>query len=277
MQEFGPPERLVVEERRRPAPQEGQLLVDVAASPVTFPDTLMIEDKYQFKATPPYVPGGEVAGVVIATRGRRRRMGRRRPGRRWARHDRWLRRAGGRAGGDGPPCARLRRLRRRRRTQLRLRHQPLRPQAPRPLQAGETLLVLGAGGAVGLVGGRARPAARRAGHRRRFERGEARPVPRSAAPTRRSTTPPRTSRTGPRSSPAARASTSSTTASAATRPSRRCGRSPGRAASSSSGSPPASRRSRSTCVAEELPDRRRVLRGDDDARPSRSTGRSATS
>ena len=55
---FGPPEDLVVEELDDPQPGRGQLLVDVAAAAVTFPDTLMLEDKYQFKATPPYVPGG---------------------------------------------------------------------------------------------------------------------------------------------------------------------------------------------------------------------------
>jgi NADPH2:quinone reductase len=64
--EFGPPERLVVEEVDDPRPAAGELLVEVAASAVTFPDTLMLEDKYQFKATPPYIPGGEVTGVVAA-------------------------------------------------------------------------------------------------------------------------------------------------------------------------------------------------------------------
>jgi NADPH:quinone reductase len=64
--EFGPPEQLVVEEVDEPRPAEGQLLVEVAASAVTFPDTLMLENKYQFKATPPYIPGGEVTGVVTA-------------------------------------------------------------------------------------------------------------------------------------------------------------------------------------------------------------------
>ena len=62
--QFGPPEQLVVEEVESPRPAAGELLVRVAASAVTFPDTLMLEDKYQFKATPPYIPGGEVAGVV---------------------------------------------------------------------------------------------------------------------------------------------------------------------------------------------------------------------
>ncbi|MFN0025695.1 MAG: NADPH:quinone oxidoreductase family protein [Acidimicrobiales bacterium] len=63
---FGPPENLVVEEVPEPSVGPGQVLVDVKASAVTFPDTLMLEDKYQFKATPPYIPGGEVAGVVAA-------------------------------------------------------------------------------------------------------------------------------------------------------------------------------------------------------------------
>ncbi len=64
--EFGAPEALVVEEIDDPVAGEGELLVEVKASAVTFPDTLMLEDKYQFHPTPPYVPGGEVAGVVTA-------------------------------------------------------------------------------------------------------------------------------------------------------------------------------------------------------------------
>ena len=63
---FGPPENLVVEEIGEPTPGPGQVLVEVKASAVTFPDTLMLEDKYQFKAKLPYVPGGEVAGIVTA-------------------------------------------------------------------------------------------------------------------------------------------------------------------------------------------------------------------
>ncbi len=63
---FGPPEDLVVEEMEDPTPRPGQVVVAVKAAAVTFPDTLMLEDKYQFKAPPPYVPGGEVAGVVSA-------------------------------------------------------------------------------------------------------------------------------------------------------------------------------------------------------------------
>lgn len=64
--EYGPPENLVVEDIDEPTPGPGQVLVDVKAAAVTFPDTLMLENRYQYKAPPPYVPGGEVAGLVAA-------------------------------------------------------------------------------------------------------------------------------------------------------------------------------------------------------------------
>jgi NADPH2:quinone reductase len=65
-QAFGPPEALVVEEMDDPIAGDGQLVIEVKAAAVTFPDTLMLEDKYQFHPTPPYIPGGEAAGVVAA-------------------------------------------------------------------------------------------------------------------------------------------------------------------------------------------------------------------
>lgn len=64
--EFGPPENLVIEERPDPTPGPGEVLIEVRACPITFPDTLMLEDKYQFKVEVPYVPGNEVAGVITA-------------------------------------------------------------------------------------------------------------------------------------------------------------------------------------------------------------------
>lgn len=63
---FGPPENLVVETVEDPSPGEDEVVVDVRATAITFPDTLIIEDRYQFKSTPPFIPGGEVAGVVSA-------------------------------------------------------------------------------------------------------------------------------------------------------------------------------------------------------------------
>jgi len=62
--ELGPPESLVVEDVPSPRPGKGQVVVSVKAAGVNFPDTLIIQGKYQFKPEPPFSPGGEVAGVV---------------------------------------------------------------------------------------------------------------------------------------------------------------------------------------------------------------------
>jgi NADPH2:quinone reductase len=63
---FGPPESLVLEEVDDPVPGDGQALIDVHACAVNFPDVLMIQDMYQFKPPLPFSPGAEVAGVVSA-------------------------------------------------------------------------------------------------------------------------------------------------------------------------------------------------------------------
>jgi NADPH2:quinone reductase len=62
--ELGPPDTLVVENVPSPKPAKGQVVVSVKAAGVNFPDTLIIQGKYQFKPEPPFSPGGEVAGVV---------------------------------------------------------------------------------------------------------------------------------------------------------------------------------------------------------------------
>ncbi len=54
------------EEVPTPAPGAGQALVAVKASSLNFPDILICQNKYQFKPTPPFVPGSEYAGVVDA-------------------------------------------------------------------------------------------------------------------------------------------------------------------------------------------------------------------
>ena len=64
--ELGPPEKLVVEDIPALQPGKGQVVVSVKAAGVNFPDTLIIQGKYQFKPEPPFSPGGEVAGVVKA-------------------------------------------------------------------------------------------------------------------------------------------------------------------------------------------------------------------
>lgn len=63
---LGPPETLVVEDVPSLTPQPGQVVVSVKAAGVNFPDTLIIQGKYQFKPEPPFSPGGEAAGIVKA-------------------------------------------------------------------------------------------------------------------------------------------------------------------------------------------------------------------
>jgi NADPH:quinone reductase-like Zn-dependent oxidoreductase len=60
----GGPETLVLTELPDPELGPGQLLVRVKACAINYPDVLIIEDKYQFKPPRPFAPGGEVAGVV---------------------------------------------------------------------------------------------------------------------------------------------------------------------------------------------------------------------
>ncbi len=62
--ELGLPEKLVVEEVPSLEPGKGQVVVSVKAAGVNFPDTLIIQGKYQFKPEPPFSPGGEVAGMI---------------------------------------------------------------------------------------------------------------------------------------------------------------------------------------------------------------------
>ena len=62
----GGPETLVLTDLPDPVAGPGQLLVAVRASAINYPDVLIIEDKYQFKPPRPFAPGGEIAGVVEA-------------------------------------------------------------------------------------------------------------------------------------------------------------------------------------------------------------------
>jgi len=63
---FGPAETLVLEEIASPEAKKNEVLLEVHAAGVNFPDTLIIEGKYQFKPPFPFSPGGEAAGVVTA-------------------------------------------------------------------------------------------------------------------------------------------------------------------------------------------------------------------
>jgi NADPH2:quinone reductase len=63
---YGPPESLVVEDVVSPDPGPGEVVVSVKAASVNFPDVLIIQNKYQFKPQLPFSPGSEVAGIVKA-------------------------------------------------------------------------------------------------------------------------------------------------------------------------------------------------------------------
>ena len=62
--QFGPPESLVVEDVPSPRPGPGAVVVSVKAAGVNFPDVLVIQDRYQYKPPLPFSPGCELAGVV---------------------------------------------------------------------------------------------------------------------------------------------------------------------------------------------------------------------
>jgi NADPH2:quinone reductase len=61
---FGPPESLVIEEIASPVPGPGEVVISVKAASVNFPDVLIIQNKYQVKPPLPFSPGSEVAGTV---------------------------------------------------------------------------------------------------------------------------------------------------------------------------------------------------------------------
>lgn len=62
--QFGPLEDVELQELPSPRPGPGQVLVDVHAAGVNFPDLLSIQGKYQIKSEPPFTPGAELSGVV---------------------------------------------------------------------------------------------------------------------------------------------------------------------------------------------------------------------
>jgi NADPH2:quinone reductase len=62
--EYGPIELLKVEDVPSPRPGSGEVLVEVKASSLNFPDTLMVQGLYQVKPPLPFSPGMELAGIV---------------------------------------------------------------------------------------------------------------------------------------------------------------------------------------------------------------------
>ena len=63
--EFGPIDSHAIEEIKDPTPEANEILIDVEAIGLNFPDTLMLQGKYQTRPERPFVPGRDAAGVVI--------------------------------------------------------------------------------------------------------------------------------------------------------------------------------------------------------------------
>ncbi|HEX8730476.1 MAG TPA: alcohol dehydrogenase catalytic domain-containing protein, partial [Ktedonobacterales bacterium] len=63
---YGPPESLDIAEIETPTPAAGQVVIAVKSCAVNFPDTLIIQGKYQYQPPLPFTPGTDVAGVVAA-------------------------------------------------------------------------------------------------------------------------------------------------------------------------------------------------------------------
>ncbi len=61
---YGPPENLTLEEVDDPIVGDGQVLIDIYAAGLNFPDTLQIQGKYQFQPPFPFTPGSEIGGII---------------------------------------------------------------------------------------------------------------------------------------------------------------------------------------------------------------------
>jgi NADPH:quinone reductase-like Zn-dependent oxidoreductase len=148
--EPGGPETLRLTDVPEPTPGPGDLLVRVRACAINFPDVLIIEDKYQLKPPRPFAPGGEIAGEVIA-------VGQGVDG--WSAGDRLIAALGfgGLAEQVIVPAERVIRLPSERSFEqgsalLMTYATAIHALVDRGrLQAGQTLLVLGAAGGVGLA------------------------------------------------------------------------------------------------------------------------------
>lgn len=149
-QSLGPPDDLVVEERPDLEPKANEVCIKVHACGVNFPDTLIVEGKYQLQAEPPFVPGSEVAGEVISVGEKIRHV---RPGDRVTA----LVQVGGFADQAVAPGEAVMPIP----NEMEFTHASAFPlvygtvihalRQRGQLASGETLLVLGAGGGVGLA------------------------------------------------------------------------------------------------------------------------------
>jgi NADPH2:quinone reductase len=66
---YGEPETLVVEDVPAPTPGRDEVLIQVVAASVNYPDVLLVRNEYQMSVPPPFTPGSEFAGTVVAVGG----------------------------------------------------------------------------------------------------------------------------------------------------------------------------------------------------------------
>src|ERR1043165_1575690 len=66
MRALGEPSALELVELPEPVPGAGQVVIAVEAAGCNFADVLLCRGKYQLKAAPPFTPGSEIAGKVLA-------------------------------------------------------------------------------------------------------------------------------------------------------------------------------------------------------------------
>jgi NADPH2:quinone reductase len=62
--ELGSPEKLEIQEIELPKINDDQVLIQVQAAGVNFPDALLVQGKYQVVQDPPFIPGNEIAGII---------------------------------------------------------------------------------------------------------------------------------------------------------------------------------------------------------------------
>ena len=65
--QYGPPDVVRIDDQPSPAVEAGQVRVRVAAAAVNFPDVLLIAGQYQVTVPVPFVPGSELSGVIVET------------------------------------------------------------------------------------------------------------------------------------------------------------------------------------------------------------------
>ena len=65
-EKYGGPQSLAIKEVKNPSSKPNEVLIDIRSAAVNFPDTLIIQGKYQIKPAVPFIPGSDLAGVVSA-------------------------------------------------------------------------------------------------------------------------------------------------------------------------------------------------------------------